>query len=125
MRPITDSGRFLQPITGQIHDTAPAQVNQEILIRVTGLINLGVSLLDLLIVLRYLLNLLDASPLQPFAGMIYRMSEPFVAVFQGLTRLPLFQDMALELNTLIAILAYSLLGWIAIRLIRILFASLN
>ena len=37
MRPITDSGPF-QPITGQIRDTAPVQVNQEILIRVTGLI---------------------------------------------------------------------------------------
>jgi uncharacterized protein YggT (Ycf19 family) len=122
MRPITDSGRF-QPITGQLWDNAPAQVNQETVIRVTGLIRLGASLLNILIVIRYLLTLLQASSAHPFARLIYDITEPFVSVFQGLTRSPLFSDLALELNTLIAIIAYSLLAWIAVRLVRILFAS--
>ena len=122
MRPITDSGRF-QPITGQIRDTVPAQVNQEILTRVTGLIQLGTWLLNILLVLRYVLEVLEASPAQPFASLIYAVSEPFLSLFAGLTRSPLFRDIALEVNTLIAIAVYSLLGWIATRLIRILFAS--
>lgn len=122
MRPITDSGRF-QPITGQLWDNAPVQANQEIVIRVTGLIQLGASLLDMLIIMRYILTLLQASPVHPVAQLIYNVTEPFVSVFQGLTRSAQFRDLALELNTLIAILIYSLLGWIAIRLVRILFAS--
>lgn len=122
MRPITDSGRF-QTITGQIRDTAPVEVNQEILTRVTGLIQFGVSLLDILILMRYVLDLLQASPAHPFASLIYALSEPFLSVFEGLTRSPLFREIALELHTLIAITVYSLLGWIATRLIRILFAS--
>lgn len=122
MRPITDSGRF-QPITGQIRDTAPAEVNQEILTRVTGLIQLGTWLLNVLLVLRYVLEMVEASPSHPFASLIYAVSEPFLSVFSGLTRSPLFREVALELNTLIAVAVYSLLGWFATRLIRILFAS--
>lgn len=122
MRSITDTGRY-RPITGQVWDDAPAQVNQEILIRVTGLIRLGASLLNMLIVMRYILILLQASPTHPFARLIYNVSEPFVSVFQGLTRSSHFRDLALELNTLVAIVVYSLLAWIAVRLVRILFAS--
>lgn len=122
MKPITDTGRF-QPITGQLWDNAPAQVNQEILIRVTGLIRLSASLLNMMIILRYVLTLLQASPAHPFARLIYNVTEPFMSVFQGLTRSSQFKDLALELNTLIALVAYSLLAWVAVRLVRILFAS--
>jgi uncharacterized protein YggT (Ycf19 family) len=122
MKPITDSGRF-QPITGQLWDNAPPQVNQEIVIRVTGLLQMGTSLINILIVLRYLLSLLQASPGHTFARLIYRVTEPFLSVFQGLTRSPILRDFAFELNILIAILVYSLLGWIAVKLVRILFAS--
>jgi hypothetical protein len=122
MRSVTDSGRF-QPITGQLVDRAPVQVNQEIVIRVTGLIQFGVSFLNILLLMRLVLDLLDASPLHPFASLIYLTSEPFLSVFEGLTRAPAFRAVALELNTIIAVMVYSLLGWIAIRLIRILFAS--
>ncbi len=122
MRPITDSGRF-QPITAQLWDNPPVQANQEIVIRVTGLIQLGASLLNIMIVLRYLLSVLQASPANTFARLVYNVTEPFVSVFQGLTRSPLLRDIALEVNTLIAILVYSVLAWVAVRLVRILFAS--
>jgi uncharacterized protein YggT (Ycf19 family) len=103
----------------------PVHINQEILQRVSGLINLGVSLLNILIVMRLILDLLDASPFHPFARLIYSTTEPFLSVFQGLTRSPLFSGVASELNTLIAITVYSLLAWIATKLMRILFASSN
>jgi hypothetical protein len=123
MTPMTDSGRFIQPITGQIREAEPVQVNQEIVTRVTGLIQLGTSLLNILIVLRYVLELVQASRLHAFASLIYAISEPFLSVFAGLTRSPQLRDVALELNSLIAIMVYSLLGWIAIQLVRILFAN--
>lgn len=122
MRQITDSRR-VQSITGRTRDTEPVHVNQEIMQRVIGLINMGVSLLNILIAMRFLLYLLDASPLHPFARLIYSTTEPFLSVFEGLTRSPLFRDVAFELNTLIAVTVYSLLGWVATKLIRILFAS--
>ncbi len=122
MKPITDTGQF-QPITGQLWDNAPVQANQEIVIRVTALIQLGSSLLNLMIVLRYLLDVLQASPVNTFAKLIYSVTEPFVSIFEGLTRSHLFRDLALELNTLFAIVAYSALAWVAGRLVRILFAS--
>lgn len=122
MKQMTDTAR-VQPITGQLWDHAPAQVNQESLIRVTGLIQFGATLLNIMIILRYLLTLLQASAGHPFARLIYNTTDPFVSVFEGVTRSPLFIDIALELDTLLAIIAYSLLAWIAIRLVRIMFAS--
>lgn len=122
MKQMTDSGRF-QPITGQLWDHAPAQVNQESLIRVTGLIQFGATLLNIMIILRYFLNLLQASAGHPFARLIHNTTDPFVSVFEGVTRSPRFMDVALELDTLLAIIAYSLIAWIAVRLVRIMFAS--
>ena len=122
MREITDARR-VQPITGQLAEIEPVHLNQEILQRITGLIQLGISLLNILIGLRVLLDFLDATPSHPFAALIYSTSEPFISVFDGLTRSPLFKDVALELNILVAIIVYSLFGWAAIRLIRIMFAS--
>jgi uncharacterized protein YggT (Ycf19 family) len=103
-----------------VQDTGYVHVNQEIAQRVSGLITLGVSLLNILIVMRYLLELLVASPFNPFASLVYSITEPFMSVFQGLVRSPIFGEVTPELNTLIAIMVYSLLGWIATRLIRIL-----
>ena len=122
MGPLTNSGR-IQSITGQFHDTAPMHVNEEITIRLTGLINLGLSLLNFLFAMRYLLYVLAASPSHLIARLVHAFTEPFLSVFQGLTRSPLFGDIAFELNLLIAVTVYSLLGWIAVRLIRILFAQ--
>ncbi|NJC96919.1 MAG: hypothetical protein C3F07_06250 [Anaerolineales bacterium] len=116
MRQMTDSRR-LGPVDG-----VPS-VNREIQQRVSGLIELGVSLLNILLILRFFLDLWDASPSHPFAGLIYSTSEPFLSAFQGLVRSPLFREVTPELNTLMAVTAYSLLGWTAIKLVRLLFAG--
>lgn len=122
MREITDPRR-IQPITARYPETEPVHLNQEIVQRITGLIQLGASLLTILIGLRFFLDLLDASPSHPFAMLIYSTSEPFVSIFQGLTRSPLLREAAPEINILVAVIVYNLLGWVAIRLIRIMFAS--
>ena len=124
MRPITDS-RPIRPVTGKFKNIEPVHVNQEILQRVTGLIQFGVSMLNILIGMRVLLHLLGASPFHPFAMLVYSTSEPFLSVFQGLTRSHLFRGVTLEVNALVAIIVYSLFGWAAIRLIRIMFADPN
>jgi uncharacterized protein YggT (Ycf19 family) len=121
MSHITDTGRVRQ-ITGRPLDLEPAHVNQEILHRVTGLISLGVTLLNSLICIRFLLVLVDANRANEFAQFIVSTTEPFLAVFQGLTRSPSFNEITVELTTLIAITVYSLLAWSIVQLLRTLFA---
>ena len=118
----TTNSRYMQPITGQYKAIEPIHVDQEIMQRVTGLISLGFNLINILILFRFLLDLLNASLFNPFARLIFNLSEPFLSMFEGLIRSPLFRDVAPELTTLIAVTIYSLLGWSLAKLIRILFA---
>jgi hypothetical protein len=120
MSQMTNTGR-VRPITNQPLEIEPPNVNQEIMQRVTGLISLGVSFLNSLICMRYLLKLLEANPANQFARLIYSTTEPFLSAFSGLTRSPLFREVAPEINTLIAIMVYSLLAWASIQLIQIMF----
>jgi len=120
MRQITDTGRI---ITTQPRDVEAPHLNQEIMHRITGLIALGATSLNILLCLRYLLILLDANLANPFADLIYNTTAPFLAVFHGLTRSPALINVATELNTLIAITAYSLLAWALNQLIRIMFGG--
>lgn len=121
MSHMIDTGR-VHPITARPLDIEPAQVNQEILQRVTGLINLGVTLLNSLILLRFLLVLVDANRANQFARFIFSTTEPFLSVFRGLASSPSYDGVTVELTTLIAITVYSLLGWTTIQLLRTLFA---
>jgi len=121
MSHITDTGRA-RPITSRPMDLEPAHVNQEILHRITSLIGLGISILNSLIFLRFLLVLVAANRANEFARFILSTTEPFLAIFQGLAHSPSFNGVVIELTTLIAITVYSLLGWSMIQLLRTLFA---
>jgi len=124
MSQITDTVR-VQPITGQIRDLAPAHVNQEILQRVTGLVYLGIGLLNSLIFMRFVLRLLDANPANPFAQFIYSTTQPFLSAFLGLISVVTVDGRVLELHNLIAITVYGMIGWTIVQLLRIMFARVN
>lgn len=121
MNHISDTGRIRQ-ITARPLALEPAHVDQEILHRVTGLISLGVTLLNSLICLRFLLVLVDANRSNEFARFIFSTTEPFLMIFQGLARSPSYNGITVELTTLIAITVYSLLAWSVAQLLRTLFA---
>lgn len=122
MSNMIDTGRA-RPITARPLDLEPVHVNQEILHRITGLINLGVTLLNSLILLRFLLVLVDANRANVFARFIFSTTGPFLSVFRGLASSPSYDGITVELTTLIAITVYSLLGWTIIQLLRTLFAD--
>ncbi|HLA07253.1 MAG TPA: hypothetical protein VJ022_07410 [Anaerolineales bacterium] len=124
MSQITDTKR-VRPITGQPRFIEPVHVNQEILQRVTGLILFGVRLLNSLIFTRFLFKLTGANPAHPIAELIYRTTQPFVSVFQGLIRVVTVNGSVFELHDLIAITAYGMLGWAVVQLIRIMFARID
>jgi YGGT family protein len=124
MSQITDTGR-VHPITGQPRELEAPHVNQEILQRVSGLIHLGVSLLNALICTRFLLKLMAANSANLFAELIYRTTQPFLQIFQGLIQVINVNGNVFELQDLIAIAVYAMLGWSLVRFLRIMFARIK
>lgn len=100
-------------------------VNQETLVRVTGLIWLAFGILDGLIGLRFLLKLMAANPANPFAAFLYAITEPALWIFRGLTTTPSFEGIVIEFYDLVAMAVYALLGWVIIRVLWLLFARLR
>lgn len=116
------------PIQTSTNHTSAMRVftlNSETLRRITGLIQLGFGVLNGTIGLRFLLKLMAANPQNPFASLIYFITQPFLWMFQGLTRTPSFEGIEIEFFSLIAIVVYGLLSWIIVQLIWILFARMK
>jgi YggT family protein len=124
MNQLNDTDR-IQTSTGRTSAIRVFAVSSETLRRITGLIQLGFGVLNGTIGLRFLLKLMAANPQNPFARLIYFITQPFLWMFQGLTRTPSFEGIEIEFFSLIAIVVYGLLGWIIVQLIWILFARMK
>ncbi|MGI0484582.1 YggT family protein [Pantanalinema rosaneae CENA516] len=87
---------------------------------VTNSIYLLVGLLEVLLLLRFFLRLAGANTQNTFAQFIYNLSEPFVAPFSTLFVSPVTAGGAsiFDVNVLIAMIVYALLGWLAIWLFK-------
>lgn len=90
------------------HDSRDQQVSKAAQI-VWFIIGVIVSLLAL----RIVLALLGANLNNAFASFIYDITEPFVGPFRGLLQIGEFQAgvSRFELETVVAILVYLLIGW--------------
>jgi uncharacterized protein YggT (Ycf19 family) len=75
-----------------------------------------VSTLQMLLVIRFVLQLTKANPDNVFARLIYNLSDPFVAPFATLFVSPTnaTATRVFDLNTLVALIVYALLGSLAI-----------
>jgi len=93
-----------------------------VLVWVTRTISYLVGALLVLLALRFVLRLSGANPDNTFAQVIYGLSEPFVAPFSTLFISPTTADATqiFDVNVLIAMVAYVLLGWLALWLINLL-----
>jgi uncharacterized protein YggT (Ycf19 family) len=74
------------------------------------------GLLDMLLVFRFALKLIGANPNNDFARFIYDMSAPFMDPFLTLIESPTSGNSVLEIPVLVAILVYSLIAWVLVRL---------
>jgi uncharacterized protein YggT (Ycf19 family) len=81
-----------------------------------------VGLLEILLALRFVLRVSGANSQNAFAGFIYNISDPFIAPFSTLFVSPVTGKGAniFDLNVLVAIVVYALLGWLAITLVQFL-----
>jgi len=87
--------------------------------QVTRIIWAILSLLEILLGLRFMLKLIAANPDSGFAVFIYGITGPFVAPFTGLVGTPASRGTILEVTTLIGMAVYALFFWIVVRVIRI------
>ncbi len=86
----------------------------------TNSIYLLVGLLEILLVLRFILRLLGANTGNTFAAFILNLSQPFIAPFSTLFVSPVTQGggSIFDVNVLIAMVVYALLGWIVVSIVR-------
>lgn len=94
-------------------------VNQEQRIQVyrfTQLIWLLFGILEALLGLRIVLKLIAANSANPFANLVFNITQLFIWPFQGLTATPQAGGMVLEISTLIAMLVYAIVGWALVKL---------
>ncbi len=115
----------VQTVTERTYTWYGFTINQATLRRITGLIQLAFVVLNGLIGIRFLLKLMAANPANPFAQLIYFITTPFLWLFQGITFTPTFQGVQIEFFSLIAIVVYTLICWIIVQLIWLLFARLR
>lgn len=78
-----------------------------------------IGLVQLLLTLRLILLLLGASAGSPFVSFIYDLSAPFVAPFAGIFPSTNLGGFVLEWATIIAMIAYSIIGWIITKLLSL------
>lgn len=89
--------------------------------RIAGLIWLAFGILVASIGLRVALKLIAANPANPFAGLLYAFTDLFLLPFSGLTITPSAQGMVLEIPAVIAMFVYTLVGWVVVRLVWLVF----
>ncbi|PAX51903.1 YggT family protein [Brunnivagina elsteri] len=84
-----------------------------------------VGALEILLTLRLLLRFFGANTKNIFAQFIYNFSDPFIAPFSTLFISPVFGGGSniLDVNVLIAIIVYSLLGWLGASVVRYIYAG--
>jgi len=86
------------------------------LYRGVQVVNYILSILEVLLALRFFLRLFGANPGAPFTAFIYNLSYPFVAPFLTVFRVTRVEGSVFEWTTLLAMIIYSILASIIIRL---------
>jgi YggT family protein len=81
------------------------------------------GILEMLLVIRFLLRLFGANPANQFAQLINTLSDPFMAPFATLFISPTSTNgnNIFDLNIVIAIMAYTLLSYVLVSLIKFFF----
>ncbi len=108
MRPL----RPVEPVEPVLVET-PAHRAGQIVYFVFGV-------LEALLIIRLIMKLLGANPDAGFSQLVYGITYPFVALFQGVFPNAGGRGGVLELSTLLALIVYALLAWGIVRLIYLL-----
>lgn len=113
-------------VTQQPGYAATAQVTRDVaaerrlvFFQITRIVWAILSLLEIVLGLRFVLKLIAANGESGFGALIYGLSGVFTAPFAGLVATPASGGNVLEVTTLIAMAVYALLFWIIVKVIVI------
>ncbi len=93
--------------------------------KVTQAVWLVFGVIEGMIGLRVLLKLMGANPANPFALAVYGLTKPLLLPFATLTAQPQIADLALEISSIVGMLAYAFIAWVIVQAIRILLDPLR
>jgi YggT family protein len=85
------------------------------------LIWLGLGILEAAIALRVMFKMIGVNAANPFAALLYNVTNLFVAPFASLTGAPAAGGMVLEISSIIAMVVYLLIAWAFERIVYVLF----
>jgi hypothetical protein len=102
-------------------ESKPSRDQRLFTFKATYVIWLLLAMLESLLALRIGLKLIGANEANPFAMLVYSLSDIFVFPFVGLIGTPASGGMVLEISTLIAMLAYALVFWAVERIVWVIF----
>lgn len=80
-----------------------------------------IGFIEALIAIRVILKLIGANAANGFVNFIYDFSHFFVRPFLGIVSDPTSGKSILEINSLIAMLVYLLLGWAVVRIVWLIY----
>jgi uncharacterized protein YggT (Ycf19 family) len=89
--------------------------------KVTQLIWLLLGILESGIALRVVFKLIAVNAANPFAALLYKVTDLFVAPFASLIGAPKAGGMVLEISSVIAMIVYFLIAWALERIVYVLF----
>jgi hypothetical protein len=89
--------------------------------KVTQMIWLLLGLLEAVIALRVVFKLIGVNGANPFASLLYNVTDLFVAPFATLVGAPSAGGMVLEISSVLAMIVYFLIGWAIERVVYLVF----
>jgi len=89
--------------------------------KATQLIWLLLCILEAMIALRVFFKLIGVNAANPFAALLYNVTDIFVAPFASLVGAPAAGGMVLEISSIIAMIVYLLIAWAIERIVYLLF----
>jgi len=112
------------PVPAPVPAPAPVAISEEgrYNFRAAAVVGFIVGVVDIVIAARFLGKLLGASAQSSFVNFIYGLSAPLVAPFQGIFGDGGSKTNSFETSDLVAIVAYAVIGWGLVMLIRIITA---
>lgn len=114
---------MLEPETVELK-TSQRVLNQEqrlFTFKATYVIWLVLVMLEGLLAVRVGLKLIGANPDNPFAALVYNLSDLLLFPFIGLMGTPAVDGLVLEVSTLIAMVVYALVFWAIERVVWVIF----
>jgi hypothetical protein len=87
--------------------------------RTVRIVYLVFGVIEAMIAVRVILKLLAANPDAGFTSLVYTITQPFIALFQGVFPDASSRGTILEVSSLLAILVYALLAFGIATMVRI------